>query len=127
MHNLYFKDRGEIFTLAARIGVPIAAMWFVYRPTETWNYFDIVYFHRLVLVICILTSFLPLFLIYILVYCVNGFLIRKWGSDELKAMQEQIIRSLILAQVADGLVERKERDLLEEHAWASLRSLWRSA
>lgn len=125
--HLYFKDREGIFTLAARIGVPIAAIWFVYRPTETWNYFEVVYFHRIVLFVCIFISFLPLFMIYILVYLVNGFLIEKWGSVELKAMQEQIIRALILAHIGGVVVEKNERDLFEEHAWASLRSLWRAA
>jgi hypothetical protein len=125
--DLYFKDREGIFTLAARIGVPIAAIWFVYRPTETWNYFDVVYFHRIVLFVLIFISFLPLFMIYILVYLVNGFLIKKWGSGELKAMQEQIIRALILAHVGGLVVEKNERNLFEEQAWASLKSFWRAA
>jgi len=125
--HFYFKNREGIFTLAATIGVPIAAVWFVYRPTETWNYFDVAYLHRIVLFVCIFVSFLPLLLIYILVYLANGFLIDKWSSEGLKAMQEQIVRDLILAHIAGSGVEKKERNLLEEHAWASLKSFWRAA
>ena len=121
----YYRKREEIFALAARIGVLIAAIWFVYRPTETWNYFDVVYFHRFLLLVCIFASFLPLLSIYILVYCINVLLIRTRGSDELRRTQERIIQELILAYVAHETVEKKERDLVEECAWASLRSLWR--
>lgn len=121
----YYRKRDEIFALAARIGVPIAAIWFVYRPTETWNYFDVVYFHRVILLVCIFVSFLPLLSIYILMYCINVLLIRTRGSDELRRTQEKIIQGLIRAYVAREAFEKKERDLVEEHAWATLRSLWR--
>jgi hypothetical protein len=123
--RLYYRKREEIFALAARLGVPIAAIWFVYRPTETWNYFDVVYFHRLILLVCIFVSFLPLLSIYILMYCINVSLIRTRGSDELRRNQEQIIQGLIRAYVGRETVEKKEGDLVEEYAWASLRSLWR--
>jgi hypothetical protein len=123
--RLYYRQRDEIFAFAARIGVPIAAIWFVYRPTETWNYFDVVYFHHVILLVCIFVSFLPLLSIYILMYSINVLLIRMRGSDELRRTQEQIVQGLIRAYVAHESIEKKERDLVEEYAWASLRSLWR--
>jgi len=123
----YYRRREDIFAFAATIGVPIAAIWFVYRPTETWNYFDIVYFHRGILFVCIFVSFLPLLLIYLVAYCVNIWLIAGRGSYEVREKQEQIIRALILAHVAGEIVEKREGDLVDEYAWASLRSWWRPA
>jgi hypothetical protein len=123
--RLYYRKRDEIFALAARIGVPVAAIWFVYRPAETWNYFDVVCFHHVILLVCIFVSFLPLLSIYLAMYCINLLLIRIRGSDELRRIQEQIIQGLIRAYVAHETVEKKERDLIAEYAWASLRSLWR--
>ncbi len=107
--------------------MPIAAIWFVYRASETLNYFDVSWFRRFALAACILVSFSPLCLIYMLVYLGNRFLVSKWAPEDLREKQKEILRRLILAHVAGESIQKEDRDFLEEYAWATLGSLWRRA
>src|SRR5579859_3890671 len=120
----YLKSRGEIFAVASTVGASITAVWFVYRSTETWNYFDVAVLHGLVLPICVWVSFLPFFAIYLFAYFGNRILITASAQTEFSAKQADILRNLISAYLDGGIVERNERDLLEEYAWAKLKAFW---
>jgi hypothetical protein len=121
----YFKDRTEIFRLAFVTGGSVGVVWFVYRATETWNYFDVGCFHRFVLYVCIFTSLLPTLVFYLFLYELNRLLISGWGRDELRARKSEILTTLIKACISGGDVEKNERDLLDELAWSKLKLYWR--
>jgi hypothetical protein len=89
-----------------------------------WNYFDVGFLHRFVLPICVWVSFLPFFAIYILAYLSNRFLVAASAQTEFSAKQADILKHLVMAYLDGGVVERNERDLLEEYAWIKLKAFW---
>jgi hypothetical protein len=121
----FFNGRGEIFTVASVIGASVDVVWFVYRSTETWNYLDISFLHPYVLYICVAASLLPTLLLYLLFFGINRVLINVFAKDEFRARQMEIIAQLIRGHAFGLDVEKRERDLLDELAWARLKDFWR--
>jgi hypothetical protein len=119
-----FKGRDQILIVAFTLGVPIATVWFVYKPNETWAYFDVACFHRFVLYLCMATFLLPSLVTYALLFWVNLFLMRRGAGIELRTIEEKIVRSLSYAYVSTTVLEKGEADLVEEYAWARLKRYW---
>lgn len=124
---MYFKTREKIFIAAFTLGVPLAGIWFIYRNTETYNYFDIAFLHYVAVFLCILVSLLPSFVLYAFLYLINGLLISAGAPRELRLRQEQIAEALVRATISKATLPKASRDLVDELAWATLKQFWSGA
>jgi hypothetical protein len=122
--KLFARERARIFSVTAPFGAVAAGVLLfafgkqlidscVVRFYGTWFLFPV--------------GALPILLAYEIGYFANRLLIRAYGADELRAVREKVLRSLVDAYLTGGAACHDPRDLLEEEAWAMVKKYWRES
>lgn len=75
--------------------------------------------------LCIATSLLPTLVFYLILYIANILFVKIGGQEELEERKIKILTSLIEACISGKIVEKDERDLIDEIAWSRLKLFWK--
>src|SRR5882724_8385964 len=121
----YCSKRSELFTISGFLGGAVSAVAFRYRADQISSYFDLPVLRRYSIVPLILTYLLPTLIFYISCYSLNGLLIGRFGASEFNEQRKRIVKTLLDATLSGEGLMANPVDLLEEHAWISLKKYWR--
>ena len=121
----YCSKRSELFTISGFLGGAVSAVAFRYRADQISSYFDLQVLHRYSIIPLVLSYLLPTLVFYLGCYSLNGLLIRKFGTNEFNEQRKAIMKRLLDAALSGESLTANPVDLLQEHAWISLKKYWR--
>jgi len=121
----YCSKRPELFTISGFLGGSVSAVAFRTRADQISAYFDLPALHRYSIAPLILAYLLPTLVFYIGCYALNGLLIRRFGTTKFNEQRKGIMKMLLGATLSGEGLMADPIDLLDEHAWISLKKYWR--
>jgi hypothetical protein len=81
--------------------------------------------HRYSITPLILAYLFPTLIFYIGCYALNGLLICRFGTTKFNEQRKGIMKMLLGATLSREGLMADPIDLLDEHAWISLKKYWR--
>jgi hypothetical protein len=120
----YYRKTSTIFWHSFSIGIALSGFWIALYPNSLdcllLDIFPLTAFPY----IKIAVFFVPALLLFILVQQVNALLIRNFASDELRQKREEILLRLAESIASRSSVDYLPGDLIEKHAWKSIKLFW---
>ncbi len=122
----YYRKTLTIFWQSFKLGSALSGGWFLFYPNSldeampTWLPIRFVPFFK------VATAFLaPAIILFFGLRMINWLLIRTIASEEIAKRREEIMVKLVDSLVSKDSIPYRKNDLLDKHAWKSLKPFWR--
>jgi hypothetical protein len=121
----YYRKTLTIFWQSFTLGTTLSSGWFIFYPDSLDCVLPVLFPLRFVPLFKVATFFAPALVLFAVMYIINWALIASFAGEEVTKKREEILANLVDALAVNNSIRYRIENLIDRHAWKSLKLFWR--